>query len=127
MATDSPKITFVEWGANFSALIKPALPGTSRQYIRREVKHAEAGAAMIGKLAVVLRIEGRELVVVAAAGKGLLPATDAIYQFAQKHGISTIRFHTRRKGLLRHVKKWPFFLIEQRGTESIYRMRVLHG
>jgi hypothetical protein len=51
----------------------------------------------VGKLAVVLRVEGNELVVVAAAGRGLLPATRLIFKFARDNGLSTIRFHTRRK------------------------------
>jgi hypothetical protein len=123
MAT-SKALNFVPWSAQASALLKPALPGTSRQFIKRQVKRGDAGLVVRDDLAFVLRIEGRELVVVAAAGRGLLPATDLIFNFARENGLSTIRFHTRRKGLHRHVKKWPFTLIESRGDEYIYRMTV---
>ena len=121
---DNQTLTFTRWDSEASAILKPALPGTSRQFIKRQVKRGDAGLARVGKLAVVLRVEGNELVVVAAAGRGLLPATRLIFKFARDNGLSTIRFHPRRKGLHRHVKQWPFHLIEQRGNEYIYRMTV---
>ena len=117
-------LNFAPWSKEASARLKPALPGTSRQFIKRQVKRGDAGLVLFDDLAVVLRIEGSELVVVAAAGRGLLAATRLIFNFAREKGLSTIRFHTRRKGLLRHVKQWPFYLIEQRGDEYIYRMTV---
>ena len=68
------KISFQGWDSALSRALKPALPGTSRQYIKRQVNRGKALAGYIGNTAVVLRFEASELVVVAAAGQGLIGA-----------------------------------------------------
>ncbi len=113
-----------KWGKAFEDAIKPALPGDALAYIRKEVKAGAALAGRIGNTAVVLRIEHTELVLVAAAGAGLIPATDTVYAISRALGLKTIRFHTRRRGLIRYVKKWPFSLLSFERGEWIYQMNV---
>jgi hypothetical protein len=112
------------WGKSVSKALKPSLPKTSRHYIARQVKRGLAGVFLIDDVVVVLRGEGSELVVVCAAGKDLFAATRNIHDYAQGNNLNTIRVHTRRQGLFRLLKKWPFKLVEVRDDEKIYRMLV---
>ena len=118
------KINFQGWNSALSRTLKPALPGTSRTFIARQVKRGKALAGVIGNTAIVLRFESSELVVVAAAGQGLLKAAETIISYARENGCGSIRFHTQRKGLIRHLKKYPFVLVDDTHGEWVYRMTL---
>jgi hypothetical protein len=118
----------LSWSKEASKNLRPALKGKSHSIIKKEVLNGESALFLSNRIWLVLRPEGRELVLVAAAGEGLLKATESVYQFAKQHGYQSIRFHTKQTKLNSVLKKWPIKLIEVRprllGNEYVYRMAV---
>jgi hypothetical protein len=117
----------VRWDKTISKMLKPALPKTSRQFIRRQVAKGRAFTYLIDDLAVVVRPENEELVIVAAAGRGIIEGNKKIFEFAKNLGFKSIRYHTASKAFARLVsKRWPFLLVEsnKNKNENVYRMIV---
>ena len=68
---------------------------------------------------IVLRIEGDELIFVAAVGSDSSGLLELALDIARVHSLKFIRFHTARKGLARLVKKYnPIEL------HTVYRIPV---
>jgi hypothetical protein len=115
----------VEWSPQFSAAIKPALPKTTRQFVKREVKKGLAVAGWVDGLAFVVRPEGNELVIVAAAGRDIKNANKHIYAMAKKQGFTSLRYHTESTAFARLIaKNWRFELVEIKPDEYIFRMQI---
>jgi hypothetical protein len=67
----------------------------------------------------VLRIEGTELVIGACVGKNGVTIMERIVEIAHANGLSSIRFHTARRGMPRLLKQ--FKPVE---LERVYRVNV---
>ena len=114
--------------------LRPALVG-AKGTIRRELLTGicHLYRTQDNSLYVVLRPEGRELVVVAVAGTRLRQARSEIINFAQTQGFTTIRFHTRHpERLQKGLAGLPVRLVETRkalwgNDERVYRMELHHG
>ncbi len=74
----------------------------------------------------ITRVEGSELVVCCLAGRDLLPVCAVLYRAASLRGLSSIRFHTGRRGLARLVNRGGYgaSVEEIRPGERVYRVRV---
>jgi hypothetical protein len=110
-------------------VLKPAL-SFAKGTIKREIKQGISQLYQTdqGNLFVVVRPEGRELVVVAVAGKNLYFSQQEIISFARKNGYLTLRFHTRHpEHLSKGLQGLNITLIEKRkhligSDEFVYRM-----
>lgn len=67
----------------------------------------------------VLRIEGTELVIVACVGRNSNELMQRCLEIAQGHGLLSIRFHTKRRGLPRLIKRFKPYELER-----VYRVNV---
>lgn len=74
--------------------------------IKKEITSGRAHAFITNnkKIALVVRAEGKELVIVALAGSGLAQVVTEIINYAKSRGFESLRFHTKhperlKKGL----------------------------
>lgn len=72
-----------------------------------------------GDTYLVLRIEGTELIIVACVGRNGDELMERCLEVAHAHGLTSIRFHTKRLGLPRLIKR--FNPVE---LERVYRVNV---
>lgn len=68
---------------------------------------------------VVLRIEGSELVIVACVGSGGIAIMQRCMEIARANNLTSIRFHTARRGMQRLLKQ--FKPVE---LERVYRVNI---
>ena len=115
-------------------VLSPALVH-AKATIKREI---ESGISSLyqsdnSSLFFVLRPEGRELVVVAAAGAGLKESRQEVINFAIENNFKSIRYHTKYpERLMKGLKGLPVRLIEIRRSlfgrdELVYKMRLNYG
>lgn len=81
----------------------------------------------VGGAVVLLRPEGKELVIVGFDGVHMLSsAAPIIYNRAREMGFNSIRIHTKRKAELKFLNKLglPFFISEYRLNKKEYVMRA---
>lgn len=121
----------VNYHAAIGKVLSPAY-GDDTQFIESEIA---AGICTVFRAAnaplyLVIRYEGSEMVVVAAAGKQLAKATQEIIEHAKAKGMQSIRFHTIDPHRLeKGVKGLPIELAEHRpnasaSDEFVFRMRL---
>jgi len=87
----------------------------------------ESGRAVawevVGHGVVITRIErgpsGRELVLVAGAGKGMALVLEGFREIARNNNIETIRIHSARRGMWRMLRKSGY-----KEVERVYRLKV---
>jgi len=112
-------------------VLKPALhgaKGTIKSEIRRGI--SQLYLTNNSALYLVLRPEGKQLVVVAVAGSGLKESRQEIIDFAKNNNFSTIRFHTKHpKRLKKGLQGLPTKLVEVRESllqhdELIYQLNL---
>lgn len=72
-----------------------------------------------GKAYMVTRMETDELVIVAFQGKGLANVAPILVETAKRHGLDSIRFHTKRPALARLLKHW-----QPEHVEHVYRVHI---
>lgn len=115
------------WTYSVHSALLPAL-GVDINEIKQEVISGECMLFLVkpSKTWVVLRVEGNELVVVAMVGSGAITVSQALYDECVKQGMNSLRFHTKRPGLARLLKKFNPVLIQQT-HEYIYKVSVQHG
>lgn len=97
-------------------VLKPALTG-AKGTIKREIKDgiSKLYQASNGRLIVVLRAEGNQLVVVAVAGSKLYQSRQEIITFARFNQFTSIRFHTKHpERLTRGLAGLPIAHVETR-------------
>lgn len=102
-----------------SALSEAA--GFFRQEIAAGVSRLFCFESDGGEYYAIIRADGSEMVVAVLAGSGCgsQQVTDYIYCMAQGGGFEDIRFHTRREGLSRLLKKFsPVY------AETIFKIKV---
>lgn len=107
-------ITFerADWCAQAAQGLKRAL-AKDGAFIAEEVRDgiSQLWRVNAGESWVVTREEGAELVVVCLEGKDMVGITGAIIQNAKKAGFETMRAHTKRRGMMRALKR---FNVKQR-------------
>lgn len=92
-------------------------------YIRQQVQRNRAALWRVngGESYFVVRLEGKELVVVAFAGRNCLEISRRIVSTAWEKGCTSIRFHTHSLALIRMMREFDPEPVE-------YVVRVLnHG
>lgn len=125
-------LTPITWSKAAKQKLRPA---GAVNTLEREVLtgNSQLWSVAGNRLLVVTRIEVKqgvkELVIVAAAGRGLARTTSAIYDLAASSGAKTIRFHTfHPERLANAMQYWPIYLTHiNRGifrNEYIYKLEV---
>lgn len=76
-----------------------------------------------GEAHMLTRAEGLELVVCCFEGKSLQSFVSHIFKAAKACGFTSIRFHTKRPGILKLLNQ-KFHLVKYTGVEYIYRSLV---
>lgn len=112
--------------------LKPALWGGAAKPVYQEIEQGQSGLYVTpdNNLLLVLRQEGRELVVVAAVGRDLYRSRQAIIDFARANGAHAIRWHTRDpKHLAKGTAGLPVKLIDRRPRllgrdEYVFKLEV---
>ena len=108
-------VTFVKerWSDEAAAVLKPAMCGDDEIIIEQ----VTSGIAELFKIPgygfIITRIEGSELVLMCAAGRGGIDVMAAIDQMAAANGLKTVRLHSRRRGMERYIKKAGYKLMEK--------------
>jgi len=112
-------------------MLKPSL-GSDASSVYDEIESGRSKLMQFSdSLIGVIRFEGRQMVVVAVAGKGLFQARQSIIDMAVANGSVSIRFHTRNgERLLKGVRGLPLTLIEVRKSflrrpEYVYLLEVM--
>lgn len=91
--------------------VKAPLEGTfdgDGSLIAEDVRKGFAYCWKIGDCYAVTRREGDELVIMCLAGKNLKDVAGLILSSAKSAGCKTVRYHTKRDGLPRHLKEFGF-------------------
>jgi hypothetical protein len=111
-------------------VLKPALfnaKGTIKREIMTGASHLYITSNSL--LYLVFRYEGRQLVIVAAAGSKLKESRQEIINFARQKNFKSIRFHTKNpKFLAKAMAGLPIALIEKRTgffvNEFVYELKL---
>jgi hypothetical protein len=88
-------------------------------FIKNELSLGVAELFRVHNAFFVTRLEDTELVIVALAGENLALAAQVIFDSAKAVGCQSVRFHTKRHGLARMIKKFtPEYV------ETVYRVKI---
>ncbi|WP_102796763.1 hypothetical protein [Bowmanella denitrificans] len=112
--------------------LKPALWGNAKKAVFAEIESGKAGVFVThnNQLLTVLRLEGREMVVVAAVGQNLRANRQELINFALANHAMTLRWHTKApQHLQKGVAGLPVQLAEVRKRalgpdEYVYKLQV---
>lgn len=100
-------------------VVQPVLQGDYWLIDAVKAGAAQAYEANDWQTVIVVRFDGDELVICCAIGSELKPALDAMIPKAKAAGITSVRFHTQRKGLARMLKDYgPTFY------EYVYKVEI---
>jgi len=99
----------VIWSDETAAKLSTAI-GEGKAFLEREIK---AGVCQVwemleGKLLMITRSEGEELVIVAMQGQGMSQVAPDIIKRAKQCGFKSIRFHTKHLWLAEKLAKFGF-------------------
>jgi hypothetical protein len=92
-----------QWG-QIGPLLGQAL-GNDAALIRAEFERGEVQGWITDHAAMLTRVEGSELVLVALEGEGLSQLLPHVINNARLAGLATMRAHTKRRGLLRLAQR----------------------
>lgn len=76
--------------------------------IEHDVKIGEAFCWQIGECYAITRRDRDELVIICLAGKDIKSAGEAIVESARNAGCKSMRYHTKRPGLVKLLKEFGF-------------------
>lgn len=91
----------------------------SYEYVREQIMSGHAAVFKFNESVSVLAIENAELVVLAYYGTDANGFTSECVTLAKQNGLTSIRFHTSRKGLHRLISKFNPVEIER-----VYRIKT---
>lgn len=84
--------------------------------IKQDVDSGVAVCWRVGGVVMITRRDGAELVVMCLAGGDLKSIGKVFFDAARKAGCKTMRFHTKRPALGRHLQEFGF-----KPSETIFR------
>jgi hypothetical protein len=101
------------WNETACTALKPALYDDI-DFVANEVKTGRSELFFIDECGwIVTRIEGTDLVLVAASGKNGYAVLGALVELAKKNKLKNVWIHSRRYGMERYLKKTGFQLYEK--------------
>lgn len=104
--------------ADVEKVLEPAFCDDA-DFIKNQIISGAAELFKVNSAFFVTRIEEKELVIVALAGRDLTSAAKIIFEAAKSIGCQSIRFHTKRKGLARLLSD-----LKPKYVETVYKIEV---
>lgn len=92
-----------QWGEVAPRLVQAL--GSDAELLRQEFEAGALQGWITDHAAMLTRVEGSELVLVALEGEGLNHLLPHVIHNARIAGLKTMRAHTRRRGLLRLAQR----------------------
>jgi hypothetical protein len=106
--------------------LKPVLNGLD-EYYKQEIENGKSELYFIENntwLITRIEYEPKTLVVSCIRGKNIIEISEYIYKAAKLINCVRIEFHTKRKGLVKMLKKWNFKFISHIDNLMVYSMNI---
>lgn len=100
----SQKVTQAHQWGEIAPRLGQAL-GNDAELVRAEFERGAVQGWLTDTAAMLTRVEGQELVLVALEGQGLRHLLPHVIHNARLAGLKTMRAHTKRRGLLRLAQR----------------------
>lgn len=121
MAGEALTFTRLDWSPEVAAGLSRAM-GDDSELIANEVKAGIAECWRIknhGLMVTRLELDNNALVLVAGEGRGMVQILEAMPALAKANGVDLVRFHSKRKGMARLIKRLNYDVAEGH-EEKIY-------